>query len=77
MTDGDRIAVARALVAEIAHALDCAEVAIHRGHAELLDVALIAGMLAADGVIRALGWDARDWPDLVKAALAAGKDYQP
>ena len=55
VSDSARIERAKILVAEIAHALDCAEVAIHRGHAELLDVALIAGMLAADGVIRALG----------------------
>ena len=55
MTDADRIVAARVLVAEIVHALDCAEVAIQRAHAELREAALIAGMLAADGVIRALG----------------------
>ena len=55
MTDADRIVAARDLVAEIAHALDCAEVAIHQGHAELCEAAVTAAMLAADGVIRALG----------------------
>ena len=40
MTDADRILAARALVAEIAHALDCAEGAMAQGHVALREAAV-------------------------------------
>ena len=55
MTDADRILAARALVAEIAHALDCAEGAMAQGHVALREAALLAAMGAAEAVGRVLG----------------------
>jgi len=55
MTDADRIAAARALLAEIAHALACAEVAMAQGHVALREAALLAAMGAADAVVGVLG----------------------
>ena len=55
MTDADRILAARALIAEIAHALDCAEVAMAQGHVALREAALLAAMGAAEDVMGALG----------------------
>ena len=55
MTDADRIAEARWLVAEITHALDCAEVALAQGHAAMREAALLAAMGAAEAVIKGLG----------------------
>ena len=55
MTDADRIAEARWLVAEITHALDCAEVALAQGHAAMREAALLAAMGAAEAVGRVLG----------------------
>ena len=55
MTDADRIAEARRLVAEIAHALDCAEVAMVQGHVALREAGLLAAMGAAEDVGRVLG----------------------
>ena len=58
MTDRERIAQARGLLAEIAHALGCAELGLSLGPIlgrELRETSLIAAMLAADGVVTALG----------------------
>ena len=55
MTDADRILTARAFVAEIAHALDCAEVAMAQGHVALREAAFLAAMGAAEAVGRVLG----------------------
>jgi len=55
MTDADRILAARALLAEIAHALDCAEGAMAQGHVALREAALLAAMGAAEAVGRVLG----------------------
>ena len=55
MTDADRIADARWLVAEITHALDCAEVAMAQGHVAMREAALLAAMGAADAVVGVLG----------------------
>ena len=55
MTDADRVVAARALLAEIAHALDCAQVAMAQGHAALREAAMLAAMGAAEGIVKALG----------------------
>ena len=55
MTDADRIAAARALLAEITLALDCAEVAMAQGHVAMRESALLAAMGAAEAVGRVLG----------------------
>ena len=55
MTDADRIVAARALLAEIAHALDCAQVAMAQGHAAMREAAILAAMGAAEGIIKGLG----------------------
>ena len=55
MTDADRIATARALVVEITHALDCAQVAMAQGQAAMREAALLAAMGAAEDVGRVLG----------------------
>ena len=55
MTDADRILAARALLAEITHALDCAQVALAQGHVAMREAALLAAMGAAEDVIGALG----------------------
>mgnify|MGYP001578860982 CR=1 FL=1 len=55
MTDADRIVAARALLAEIAHALDCAQVAMAPGRAAMREAAMLAAMGAAEGIVRVLG----------------------
>lgn len=55
MTDAARIARARQLVAEIAHALDCADLGRLSGDAGLREASLIAAMLAANDLIHSLG----------------------
>jgi len=55
MTDAERIAEARARVAEIAHALDCAEMAMAQGHVAMREAALLAAMGAAEAGGRVLG----------------------
>ena len=55
MTDADRIATARALVVEITHALDCAQVAMAQGHVALREAALLAAMGAAESIVKGLG----------------------
>ena len=55
MTDADRIVAARVLVAEIALALDCAEVALAQGHVAMGEASLLAAMGAADAVVGMLG----------------------
>ncbi len=55
MTDADRILAARALLAEITVALDCAEVAMAQGHAAMREAAMLAAMGAAEAIVRGLG----------------------
>ena len=55
MTDADRIVAARALLAEIAHALDCAQVSMAQEHAAMREAAMLAAMGAAEGIIKGLG----------------------
>ena len=55
MTDAGRIVAARALLAEIAHALDCCEAGLRTGAAELREAGAIAAMLAAAAIIHRLG----------------------
>lgn len=55
MTDTDRIITARALLAEIAHALDCAQVAMAQGHAAMREAAMLAAMGAAEAIVQGLG----------------------
>ena len=55
MTDADRIAGARTLLAEIAHALACAEVAMAQGHVAMREAALLAAMGAAEAIVKRLG----------------------
>ena len=55
MTDADRIVAARALLAEIAYALDCAQVAMAQEQAAMREAAILAAMGAAEGIIKGLG----------------------
>ena len=55
MTDRERIAQARGLVAEITLALDCAETGLDVGSVVVLEASAIAAMLAADAVVTILG----------------------
>ena len=70
MTDADRILAARALLAEITHALDCAEVAMAQGHVALREAALLAAMGAADAVVGVLGGDGTNSLDTGREAVA-------
>src|SRR3990167_7634031 len=55
MTDTERIKQARGLLAEITHALDCAEMAMAQDHVAMREAALLAAMGAAEAVGRVLG----------------------
>ena len=70
MTDADRILAARALIAEIAHTLDCAEVAMAQGHGALREASLLAAMGAADAVVGVLGGDGTNSLDTGREAVA-------
>ena len=70
MTDADRIVAARALLAEIAHALDCAEVAMAQGHAAMREASLLAAMGAAEGIIKGLGGQPTNSLDMLRESVA-------
>ena len=55
MTDTERIKQARGRLAEITHALDCAEMAMAQDHVAMREAALLAAMGAAEAVGRVLG----------------------
>ena len=70
MTDADRIVEARRLLAEITHALDCAQVALAQGHVALREASLLAAMGAAAAVVGALGGQWMNSLDMARERVA-------